>query len=218
MAASHTRSWRVSLRAPARQRPGLATRTRRPSSRGRFQAELRPLLLAERFVRAATGLVIILGLLGTFYGLTLSIGKLVHLVAVTAAAHRRHASGHHGPDAGAGGHGGRVLQLPRRHRVRRRAHGARRPLQPHRSARRADDPDRDLPRSPPVRAPARRGGNARAPVGRRRRSSEPRRLRRRRWRASRASWRASSRRCERSRRAPATSPSSMPTSKTTSSE
>jgi hypothetical protein len=39
------------------------------------------LLLAERFVRASTGLVIILGLLGTFYGLTLSIGKLVHLVA-----------------------------------------------------------------------------------------------------------------------------------------
>ncbi len=46
-----------------------------------FQAELRPLLLAERFVRAATGLVLVLGLLGTFYGLTLSIGRLVHLVA-----------------------------------------------------------------------------------------------------------------------------------------
>lgn len=46
-----------------------------------FHGELRPLLLAERFVRASTGLVIILGLLGTFYGLTLSIGKLVHLVA-----------------------------------------------------------------------------------------------------------------------------------------
>jgi hypothetical protein len=43
-----------------------------------FHGELRPLLLAERFVRASTGLVIILGLLGTFYGLTLSIGKLVH--------------------------------------------------------------------------------------------------------------------------------------------
>jgi hypothetical protein len=39
------------------------------------------LLLAERFVRAATGLVIILGLLGTFYGLTSSIGRLVQLVA-----------------------------------------------------------------------------------------------------------------------------------------
>ena len=46
----------------------------------RFQADLRPMLLAERFVRSATGLVIILGLLGTFYGLTLSIGKIVHLV------------------------------------------------------------------------------------------------------------------------------------------
>lgn len=47
----------------------------------RFAAELRPLLLGERFVKAATGLVIILGLLGTFYGLTLSIGKIVHLVS-----------------------------------------------------------------------------------------------------------------------------------------
>jgi hypothetical protein len=45
-----------------------------------FQSDLRPLLLAERFIRSATGLVIILGLLGTFYGLTLSIGKIVHLV------------------------------------------------------------------------------------------------------------------------------------------
>ena len=51
-----------------------------------FQAELRPLLLAERFARAATGLVIILGLLGTFYGLTLSIGKLVHLVSADPGA------------------------------------------------------------------------------------------------------------------------------------
>ena len=46
-----------------------------------FQSDLKPILLAERFVRAATGLVIILGLLGTFYGLTSSIGRLVHLVA-----------------------------------------------------------------------------------------------------------------------------------------
>lgn len=52
----------------------------------RFQAEMRPALLAERFVRAATGLVIILGLLGTFYGLTLSIGKIVQLVAVETGA------------------------------------------------------------------------------------------------------------------------------------
>jgi methyl-accepting chemotaxis protein len=50
------------------------------------QSELGPLLLAERFVRAATGLVVILGLLGTFYGLTLSIGKVVHLVAADADA------------------------------------------------------------------------------------------------------------------------------------
>ena len=45
------------------------------------QADLRSLLLAERFIKASTGLVIILGLLGTFYGLTLSIGRLVHLVS-----------------------------------------------------------------------------------------------------------------------------------------
>jgi hypothetical protein len=47
----------------------------------RFQSDLRPMLLAERFVRSATGLVIILGLLGTFYGLTLSIGRIVNLVS-----------------------------------------------------------------------------------------------------------------------------------------
>jgi hypothetical protein len=46
-----------------------------------FQSGLGSLLLAERFARAATGLVIILGLLGTFYGLTSSIGRLVQLVA-----------------------------------------------------------------------------------------------------------------------------------------
>ena len=51
-----------------------------------FQTELGSLLLAERFVRAATGLVIILGLLGTFYGLTLSIGKLVHMVSADTGA------------------------------------------------------------------------------------------------------------------------------------
>jgi hypothetical protein len=52
----------------------------------RFQSELGPLLLGERFVRAATGLVLVLGLLGTFYGLTLSIGKLVHLVSADPGA------------------------------------------------------------------------------------------------------------------------------------
>jgi hypothetical protein len=52
----------------------------------RFQAELKTLLLAERFVKAATGLVIILGLLGTFYGLTLSVGRIVALVSTDAVA------------------------------------------------------------------------------------------------------------------------------------
>jgi hypothetical protein len=46
----------------------------------RFQSDLSSVLLAERFVKTATGLVIILGLLGTFYGLTLSIGRIVQLV------------------------------------------------------------------------------------------------------------------------------------------
>lgn len=50
-----------------------------------FQSELKPLLIAERFVRSSTGLMIILGLVGTFYGLTLSIGKLVTLVAGDAS-------------------------------------------------------------------------------------------------------------------------------------
>jgi hypothetical protein len=52
----------------------------------RFATDLRVWLLAERFVRSATGLVIILGLLGTFYGLTLSIGRIVQLVAGDASA------------------------------------------------------------------------------------------------------------------------------------
>jgi methyl-accepting chemotaxis protein len=46
-----------------------------------FHAELGGLLLAERFVRAAPGLTIIFALVGTFYGLALSIGKLVGLVS-----------------------------------------------------------------------------------------------------------------------------------------
>jgi hypothetical protein len=45
-----------------------------------FQQRLRGALLGERFVRASVGLVIILGLVGTFYGLSLSIGKLVGLL------------------------------------------------------------------------------------------------------------------------------------------
>ena len=51
-----------------------------------FQTGLKPLLLAERFVRATTGLVIILGLLGTFYGLTSSIGRLVELIGGDAGS------------------------------------------------------------------------------------------------------------------------------------
>jgi methyl-accepting chemotaxis protein len=46
-----------------------------------FQSELKGLLIGERFVKASTSLVIILGLVGTFYGLTLSIGKLAALVS-----------------------------------------------------------------------------------------------------------------------------------------
>jgi len=46
-----------------------------------FQVELGGLMLGERFVRASTGLVIILGLVGTFTGLTLSVGQLVNMIA-----------------------------------------------------------------------------------------------------------------------------------------
>lgn len=46
-----------------------------------FQTELPRLLLGERFVKSVTGLLIILGLVGTFYGLTLSIGQLVALLS-----------------------------------------------------------------------------------------------------------------------------------------
>ncbi len=46
-----------------------------------FQSELGGLLLGERFIRAAPGLTIIFGLVGTFYGLALSIGKMVVLVS-----------------------------------------------------------------------------------------------------------------------------------------
>jgi hypothetical protein len=50
-----------------------------------FQSDLGGLLVAERFVKAATGLTIILGLLGTFTGLTMSIGKLATLVSGSTA-------------------------------------------------------------------------------------------------------------------------------------
>lgn len=46
-----------------------------------FQAHLRGLLIGERFVKSCASLPIVLGLLGTFYGLTLSIGKLAALVS-----------------------------------------------------------------------------------------------------------------------------------------
>jgi hypothetical protein len=50
----------------------------------KVQTELSSLLLAERFIKTSTGLMIIMGLVGTFYGLTLSIGKLVALVSEDA--------------------------------------------------------------------------------------------------------------------------------------
>ncbi|MDW7671363.1 MAG: MotA/TolQ/ExbB proton channel family protein [Bacillota bacterium] len=46
-----------------------------------FNHDFRSLNIGERFVRAAVSLMIILGLLGTFYGLTLSIGNLVELLS-----------------------------------------------------------------------------------------------------------------------------------------
>jgi hypothetical protein len=50
-----------------------------------IQSDMGGLLAGERFVKAATGLTIILGLLGTFTGLTMSIGKLANLVSGGAA-------------------------------------------------------------------------------------------------------------------------------------
>jgi methyl-accepting chemotaxis protein len=51
-----------------------------------FQSQLRGLLVGERFVKAMTGLVIILGLVGTFYGLSTSIGRLTSLLSGKAPA------------------------------------------------------------------------------------------------------------------------------------
>lgn len=42
-------------------------------------------LTAERFFKSAAGIMIVLGLVGTFYGLTLSIGKLVALITEDAS-------------------------------------------------------------------------------------------------------------------------------------
>jgi hypothetical protein len=46
-----------------------------------FQVKLSGLLTGERYVKALTGLVIILGLVGTFYGLSSSIGRLTALLS-----------------------------------------------------------------------------------------------------------------------------------------
>ncbi|SMP37835.1 MotA/TolQ/ExbB proton channel family protein [Anoxynatronum buryatiense] len=46
-----------------------------------FNHDFRSLNLGERFVKTSVSLMIILGLLGTFYGLTLSIGNLVELLS-----------------------------------------------------------------------------------------------------------------------------------------
>jgi hypothetical protein len=46
-----------------------------------LQVELKGLLMGERLVKANTGLLITLGLVGTFYGLTRSIGELASLVS-----------------------------------------------------------------------------------------------------------------------------------------
>lgn len=65
-----------------------ARRSRDPNTQAiiedRMQSDLRGWLVLERFVRAATALVLVIGLLGTFYGLTVAIGRLVHLVAADA--------------------------------------------------------------------------------------------------------------------------------------
>lgn len=50
-----------------------------------FQSELGGLLVAERFVKASAGLSIITGLVGTFYGLSSSIGRLSALLSGEAA-------------------------------------------------------------------------------------------------------------------------------------
>lgn len=72
------------LRRIVRDAQTAARHSREPNTQAiiedGFRADLGTLLVAERFVRAATGLVLILGLLGTFYGLTMSIGRLVHLL------------------------------------------------------------------------------------------------------------------------------------------
>ncbi|HYF83707.1 MAG TPA: hypothetical protein VEB00_11845 [Clostridia bacterium] len=48
-----------------------------------FSIRLKGLGLGERFVKNSVSLMVVLGLLGTFYGLTLSVGKLVELLSAS---------------------------------------------------------------------------------------------------------------------------------------
>lgn len=48
-----------------------------------FSIRLKGLGLGERFVKNSVSLMVVLGLLGTFYGLTLSVGKLVELLSTS---------------------------------------------------------------------------------------------------------------------------------------
>lgn len=64
----------------ARRTPGQELNTQAIIENA-LQSDLGGLLMGERFVKASTGLLIILGLVGTFYGLTQSIGELVALVS-----------------------------------------------------------------------------------------------------------------------------------------
>lgn len=48
-----------------------------------YHTELKMVELGEKFISKAISLMIVLGLLGTFYGLTLSIGELVQLLSAT---------------------------------------------------------------------------------------------------------------------------------------
>lgn len=50
-----------------------------------YHTELKLVELGEKFISRAISLMIVLGLLGTFYGLTLSIGELVQLLSSTGA-------------------------------------------------------------------------------------------------------------------------------------
>lgn len=45
-----------------------------------FNLRLKGMSLGERFIRNSVSLMVVLGLLGTFYGLTLSVGRLVELL------------------------------------------------------------------------------------------------------------------------------------------